>query len=120
MRTPPWRSLFIPDRAAIFLGGSSLGRLCMPKYSVGVSNGVCGSCGTSAFGPCCLGIYSSMFSVGMLDDGFRVRAARRRGKEKEIMFRFLQFKRRLYPVNPDISGRGPVNGGAEKNKGAVN
>ncbi len=34
----------------------------------------------------------------MLNDGFRVRAARRRGKLKTIIFGSLQFKKRLYPT----------------------
>ncbi|HLE42198.1 MAG TPA: hypothetical protein VI956_11920 [Nitrospirota bacterium] len=39
-------------------------------------------------------------------------------KQKNIFSVSLQFKKRLHPVNPALAGRGPVNGGAEKENGS--
>jgi hypothetical protein len=43
----------------------------------------------------------------------------RPGQGKSNHVRHLPFKGALHPVNPDMSGRGTVNGGAEKKNSIV-
>ncbi len=68
-------------RCFIFLGGSSLSRLCMPASLSGFSPVVSRILQLIALGSRCFQLLLSLvLFCGMLNDGFRVRALRRRGK----------------------------------------
>jgi hypothetical protein len=69
----------------VFLGNSSLGRLCMP-FCFFIFYVILPTVQLIAFCSCCFQIDGFLMPCdGMLDGGLRVRAARRRGNAKESL-----------------------------------